>query len=144
MTGNLYHSHRMEISSGGCLSATSEEAPSSICESQTRSSTWWRRRWCQRAEGGEVPSRTNSRAKEEEEEPAEVSGCHNMNISIVVYGYLQILSANIKALHSWLLRSAKAFAQNNFYILIVKCKPHNSKCGDFCVWTLVDENICYD
>lgn len=63
----------MEISSGGCLSATSEEAPSSICESPTRSSTWWRRRWCRRAAAVEAPSRTNSRAKEEEE-PAEVSG----------------------------------------------------------------------
>uniref|UniRef100_A0A8D3E2A4 U6 snRNA-associated Sm-like protein LSm4 n=1 Tax=Scophthalmus maximus TaxID=52904 RepID=A0A8D3E2A4_SCOMX len=36
----LHNSGRMVISSGGCLSATSEEAPSSTCESQTRSSIW--------------------------------------------------------------------------------------------------------
>lgn len=63
---------RMETSSGECLNATSEEAPSSICGSLMRSSTWWRRRFCQRAEDVEAPSRTSSRAKEEE--PAEVGG----------------------------------------------------------------------
>lgn len=62
----LLPSDRMEISSGGCPNATLEEAPSSICESQTRSSTWWRRKWCQKAVDAAALSRTKCRAKVEE------------------------------------------------------------------------------
>lgn len=62
----LLPSDRMEISSGGCPNATLEEAPSSICESQTRSSTWWRRKWCQKAVDAAALSRTKCRAKGEE------------------------------------------------------------------------------
>lgn len=57
----------MEISSGGCPSVTSEEAPLNICASQMRSLTWSRKRWCPRAVGEVAPSRTKCRAREEEE-----------------------------------------------------------------------------
>lgn len=81
---------RTETNSGECPNATSEEALSSTCVSLMRSSTWWRRRFCQRAEDVEVPSRTSSRARDGEE-LAEVRGllliwdcsvfrCYNVNV----------------------------------------------------------------
>lgn len=130
----------MEISSGGCLSATSEEAPSSIFESQTRSSTWWRRRWCRRAADVGAPSRTNSRAKEEEEQ-AEVSG-DTLLIGQYAVAFVCISLLKREYQHVWLwllpnsaditsltLKSIKALSWNNYkldrYISHWSASPHS-------------------
>lgn len=78
---------RTEISFGGCLSVTSEGAPSNICVSQMRSSTWSRKRWCLRAAGEVVPSRTKCRAREEEEvaEVREINSQLIKNLFAAVY-----------------------------------------------------------